>query len=133
MQAVTATDDGLLAVGNDLASTRAMVFRSNDGLAWDVVPDAASLDNFGLKIEMRDVAWDGARFVAGGHRLFGTQFPTGLLWLSSDGATWERANESSALSQGRISGVAVGGPGFVAVGTYGSPDFAIPTVWLSPP
>jgi hypothetical protein len=133
MRAVTTADGGLLAVGNDLASTRAMVFRSTDGLVWDVVPDAASLDNFGLKIEMRDVAWDGERFVAGGHRLFGTQFPTGLLWQSTDGSTWERANESSALSQGRISGVAAGGPGFVAVGTFGSPDFAIPTVWLSPP
>jgi hypothetical protein len=133
MRAVTAADAGFVAVGNDLASTRAMVFRSTDGRTWDVVPDAASLDNFGLKIEMRDVAWDGQRFIAGGHRLFGTQFPTGLLWLSSDGSTWERANESSALSQGRISGVAAGGPGFVAVGTYGSPDFAIPTVWLSPP
>jgi hypothetical protein len=122
-----------VAVGSDASSTRAMVWRSSDGRTWDVAPDAPSLDNFGLKIEMHDVAWDGARFLAGGHRLFGTQFPTGLLWVSTDGLTWDRANESAALSQGRISGVAAGGPGLVAVGTYGSPDFAIPTVWLSPP
>jgi hypothetical protein len=124
---------GFLAVGSDASSTRAMVWRSPDGRTWEVAPDAASLDNFGLKIEMDDVAWDGTRFLAGGHRLFGTQFPTGLLWVSSDGLSWERANESAALSQGRISGVTAGGPGLVAVGTYGSPDFAIPTVWLSPP
>ena len=134
MHGVTAAPGvGLVAVGSDAASTRAMAWRSPDGRAWDVVPDAASLDNFGLKIEMEDVAWDGTRFLAGGHRLFGTQFPTALLWVSSDGLSWERANESAALSQGRISGVAAGGPGLVAVGTYGSPDFAIPTVWLSPP
>ena len=134
MRAVTSAPGvGFVAVGSDASSTRAMVWRSSDGRTWDVAPDAASLDNFGLKIEMHDVAWDGARFLAGGHRLFGTQFPTGLLWVSTDGLTWDRANESAALSQGRISGVTAGGPGLVAVGTYGSPDFAIPTVWLSPP
>jgi hypothetical protein len=134
MRAVTAAPGvGLVAVGNNAVSSQAMSWRSPDGRAWEVAPDAPSLDNFGLKIEMRDVAWDGQRFLAGGHRLFGTQFPTGLLWISTDGLVWERATESAALSQGRITGVVAGGPGLVAVGTFGSPDFAIPTVWLSPP
>lgn len=124
---------GFVAVGSDPDATRAMTWRSADGLTWEVAPDAASLDNFGLKIEMRDVAWDGTRLVAAGHRLFGQQFPTGVLWVSEDGWTWERAVESAALSQGKVFGVTAGGPGLVAVGTYGSPDFAIPTVWLSPP
>ena len=117
MRAVTATDDGLLAVGNDLASMRAMVFRSNDGLAWDVVPDAASLDNFGLKIEMRDVAWDGAAIRRGRPPALRDAVPDRAAVAVERRATWERANESSALSQGRISGVPPGGPGFVAVGT----------------
>ena len=47
--------------------------------------------------------------------------------------TWDRATESAALSQGKIDGVTAVGGGFAAVGTFGAPDAAIPTVWLSPP
>jgi hypothetical protein len=124
---------GLVVVGNSADSTRAVVWRSTDGAAWTVAPDAPSLDDFGLGIEMHDVAWDGTRLVAVGHRLFGTQYPTGLAWVSTDALTWERANESAALSQGKIEGVTAVGGGFAAVGTFGAPDAAIPTVWLSPP
>ena len=46
---------------------------------------------------------------------------------------WDRATESAALSQGKIEGVAAVPGGFAAVGTFGAPDAAIPTVWLSPP
>lgn len=134
MRGVTAAGGhGFVAVGSDADSVRAVTWRSPDGSAWEVAPDSASLDNFELKIEMRDVAWDGTRFVAAGHRLFGQQFPTGVLWVSEDGWSWVRAVESAALSQGKVFAVTPGGPGFVAVGSFGSPDFAIPTVWLSPP
>ena len=51
--------------------------------SWTVAPDAPSLGNFGLGIEMHDVAWDGTRLVAVGHRLFGTQYPTGVVWVST--------------------------------------------------
>jgi hypothetical protein len=98
-----------------------------------VAPDAPSLGNFGLGIEMHDVAWDGTRLVAAGHRLFGTQYPTGLVWVSTDGLAWDRATESAVLSQGKIDGVTAVAGGFAAVGTFGAPDAAIPTVWLSPP
>ena len=124
---------GLVAVGNSADSTRAVVWTSTDGTEWTVAPDAPSLDNFGLGIEMHDVAWDGTRLVAVGHRLFGTQYPTGLVWVSTDGLAWDRATESAALSQGKIDGVTAVGGGFAAVGTFGAPDAAIPTVWLSPP
>ena len=122
-----------MAVGNSADSTRAVAWRSADGTDWTVAPDAPSLGNFGLGVEMHDVAWDGTRLVATGHRLFGTQYPTGVVWVSTDGMTWERATESAALSQGRIEGVAAVPGGFAAVGTFGAPDAAIPTVWLSPP
>ena len=124
---------GLVAVGNSADSTRAVAWRSADGTDWTVAPDAPSLGNFGLGVEMHDVAWDGTRLVAAGHRLFGTQYPTGVVWVSTDGMTWDRATESAALSQGRIEGVAAVPGGFAAVGTFGAPDAAIPTVWLSPP
>ncbi len=107
MNAVTAGDDGFVAVGSSVAADRAAAWRSADGLTWTASEDALALDNFGLKIEMRDVAWTGSTYLAGGHFLFG--------------------------SQGKIQGVAAGGPGLLAVGSYGSPDFSIPTVWISPP
>ena len=111
----------------------AVAWRSADGVDWTMAPDAPSLGNFGLGIEMHDVAWDGTRLVAVGHRLFGTQYPTGVVWVSTDGIAWDRATESAALSQGKIEGVAAVPGGFAAVGTFGAPDAAIPTVWLSPP
>jgi hypothetical protein len=132
MSAVTVTPSGLVAVGYDLASTRAVVWRSPDGTSWTPVPDAPALGNFGLKIEMHDVAWTPAGLVAGGHYLFGTQFPAAAVWTSADGLAWTRVPDVAAFSQGKVQGVTAGGPGMVAVGNYGSPDFSIPTVWVSP-
>ena len=77
--------------------------------------------------------WTGSGYLAGGHFLFGTQYPSGAIWTSDDGLRWSRAPDVPALSQGKIQGVAAGGPGLVAVGSFGSPDFSIPTVWISPP
>ena len=132
MSALTVTPTGLVAVGSNLASTKAVVWRSPDGVSWTQVPDAAALDNFGLKIEMRDVAWTPAGLVAGGHYLFGTQFPAAAVWTSPNGLDWTRAPDVAAFSQGKVQGVTAGGPGMVAVGDFGSPDFSIPTIWVSP-
>ena len=132
MRAVVAGPSGLVAVGSDVGSSRAVVWTSPDGRAWTPVPDAPAFDNFGLKIEMRDVASTPAGFVAVGHYLFGTQYPAGAIWISPDGTSWSRVPDVAAFSQGRIGGVAAGGPGVVAVGNYGSPDFSIPTVWVTP-
>lgn len=133
MHSVAGGPDRLVAVGSDVASTRAITWESADGSAWTQAPDDASLDNFGLKIEMRDVSWAGAGFLAGGHYLFGTQFPSAAIWTSDDGRRWVRATAVPDFGQGRIQGVSAGGPGLVAVGSFGSPDFSIPTVWISPP
>lgn len=133
MNSVAAGSDMLVAVGSDLAAVRAVTWESADGLTWTQAPDAAALDNFGLKIEIRDVSKTGSGYVAGGHYLFGTQFPSAAVWTSDDGRSWTRAADVPAFSQGKIQGVAAGGPGLVAVGSFGSPDFSIPTVWVSPP
>ncbi|MGH2406987.1 MAG: WD40/YVTN/BNR-like repeat-containing protein [Candidatus Limnocylindrales bacterium] len=123
---------GLVAVGSDPDDRKAMVWTSTDGVAWTRVPDAPALVNHGLKIRMQDVAKVGAELIAGGHLLFGTQYPSGAIWHSTDGVSWERAPDTAALGDGEIGGVVAGGPGAVAVGAVGSPDFFIPTVWLSP-
>lgn len=128
-----AADLGWVAVGSNLQASRAMAWRSSDGSSWQAAPATPALDNYGLKIEMRDVAWTGTQLVAGGHRLFGQQFSTADVWLSSDGLTWTRAHEGAAFSQGRITAVCIGGRGLVAVGNFGAPDFSVPTVWESPP
>jgi hypothetical protein len=134
MNAVTAAGaDGFVAVGTDVRSVRAVSWTSADGDSWEQAPDAPALDNFGLKVEMRDVTTADVGFVAGGHVLFGTQFPAAALWTSDDGVTWTRALDSPALSDGRVEGVVAARPQLVAVGSIGSPDFSIPTVWLSPP
>nr|MBA2700577.1 exo-alpha-sialidase [Chloroflexota bacterium] len=131
INAITAGPDGLVAVGSDLVSKRAVAWRSIDGRAWEQAPDAPSLDNFGLKIEMRDVASTGTGYLAGGHLLFGTQYPSAVTWTSHDGRRWTRAEDVPAFSQGKIQAVLAGGPGLVAAGSFGSPDFSIPTVWVS--
>jgi hypothetical protein len=133
MNAVAAGRDAFVGVGSDVGAVRAIAWRSTDGLAWTQAPDDPGLDNFGLKIEMRDVTWTGSGYLAGGHFLFGTQYPSGAIWTSDDGLRWTRAPDVPALSQGKVQGVAAGGPGLVAVGSYGAPDFSIPTVWISPP
>jgi hypothetical protein len=132
MNSVTAGPQGIVAVGSDIGSQRAVAWHSDDGVTWTEAPDAPSLENHGLRIEMRAVAWTPAGYVAGGHLLFGTQYPTAVVWTSPDGLVWTRANEPPSFSQGKIQGIAAGGPGVVAVGSFGSPDFSIPTVWVSP-
>ena len=132
MHSVAAGAKGLLAVGADLAGHRALVWSSGDGLAWTLSPDATSLDNFGLQIEMRDVVRLDDQDIAVGHLVFGTQYPTGLVWQSTDGTTWTRAPAAAILEQVKFAGVA-GGPGWaIAVGDYGGPDAVIPTILLSP-
>lgn len=130
---VTHGSDGFLAVGTNLAGTKAVVWRSPDGISWRAAPDADALDNYGLQIEMRDVAAVGDGYVAVGHLLFGTQFPSGVIWWSTDGVSWTRAPDAPMFQQARILAVVGSRASAVAVGTFGSPDFAIPTIWISPP
>jgi hypothetical protein len=132
MNSVTAGPGGIVAVGSDIDAKHAVAWHSADGLTWTQAPEATSLENHGLRIEMRSVAWTAAGYVAGGHLLFGTQYPAAVVWTSLDGLAWSRANEPASFSQGKIQGIAAGGPGVVAVGSFGSPDFSIPTVWVSP-
>jgi hypothetical protein len=101
-------------------------------VTWTRAPDAPALENFGLKIRMSDVARVDDQLIAGGHILFGTQYPSAAIWHSTDGVSWDRAPDTPALGDGEIAGVVAGGPGAVAVGAVGSPDFFIPTAWLSP-
>jgi hypothetical protein len=132
MHAVSASSAGLLGVGTDVEGHRAMVWSSPDGLSWTVAPDATSLDNYGLQIEMRDVVRLQDRDIAVGHLVFGTQYPTGLVWQSSDAVTWERAPTAAVLEQVKFASVIGGVDWAIAVGDWGGPDAVIPTILVSP-
>jgi hypothetical protein len=132
MHAVAASGRGLLAVGADLTGHRALVWSSRDGLAWTLAPDATALDNYGLQIEMRDVVRLETGDIAVGHLVFGTQYPTGLVWQSTDGTTWTRAPAAAVLEQVKFAAVTGGRGWAIAVGDIGGPDAVIPSILLSP-
>jgi hypothetical protein len=132
MHAVSASAERLVAVGTDVAGHRAMAWSSDDGLDWSVAPDAPSLDNYGLQIEMRDVAHFDDRDVAVGHLVLGTQYPTGLVWQSKDGSSWERVPNAPVLEQVKFAGVIGDSDRAIAVGDWGGPDAVVPTILVSP-
>ncbi len=126
--------DGFVAVGADLENKKAIVWRSTaDGRTWTRAPDAPSLDNYGLPIELRDVTLAGSTYIGVGHLLFGTQYSSGVIWSSPDGETWTRAPDSPMFQQAKVVAVVGDARRAVAVGSYGAPDFFIPTIWVSPP
>jgi hypothetical protein len=132
LRGVTAFGNGIVAVGSTDDDRAARSWVSEDGRSWTPSPADPAIDNHGLKILMRDVAVVDGQLIAGGHMLIGTQYSSAMLWRSTDGLRWERARDVPAFAGGIVEGLASGGPGVVAVGSYGAPDLFIPTVWLSP-
>jgi hypothetical protein len=129
--AVTAAPfGGLVAVGSDIGRREAIAWTSSDGHAWVRAPSEASRQYAGF-IWMTDVTAIGAQVLAVGE-FQGLQRGTATSWLSKDGLHWQRANRAPVQEQGEFYAVAPGGPGVIAVGSYGAPDSYVPTVWVSP-
>ena len=84
VQAIVATPDGFVAVGNACCPDGAAVWRSADGFVWERVPDAEALAG----ASMSDV-------VSGDDGLLAVGCPAtlecsgGRVWRSTDGTTWE--------------------------------------------
>jgi hypothetical protein len=134
MHGVSPALDGFIAVGADRDNKTAVVWRSSaDGRTWTRTADSPSLVNFGLPIEMRDVTSAGSTYIAVGHLLFGTQYSSGVIWSSTDGATWTRSPDAPMFQQAKVVSVVGDARRAVSVGFYGAPDFFIPTIWFSPP
>jgi len=133
MNGVAAGPSGLVAVGNDLDSISGLSWSSSDGETWSTAAADPSMDNGGSRIQVEAIVWTGAQYVAGGHRNFGTQRGTVVIWTSPDGRAWARAPETVALGEGKLFGLAAGTDRLVAVGSVGAPDYYLPTVWISPP
>jgi hypothetical protein len=122
---------GWVAVGSDPDEREARVWRSQDGTTWSLSPREDSRVYHGEKIRMTDVTAVHGGLLAVGNYV-GVQFGTATSWISPDGVAWRRAADYAALGQGEMLAVTRGGPGLVAVGSFGAPDNYIPTVWLTP-
>ncbi len=75
--------------------------------------------------------WKGG-FVAGGYK--GNEFfsADAALWISADGMSWQKSNDSPSFRDARVWGVAAGPAGLVAVGQTGATDTPGPAVvWTS--
>jgi hypothetical protein len=119
-----------LAAEGELGPAHAAAWTSSDGIDWTRATDSDDLD-VGLCIDtgeepdcggMLDVVSTPTGFVAVGHTrngIPGQDRPAA--WTSPDGLTWTSALYGLDFD-GRLSAVAAGGPGIVAVGTLCQPD-----------
>ena len=129
MSSVTVGGPGLVAVGG--IDQRAAVWTSPDGIEWSRVPHDNEV--FGGEVGpssggsfMSDVTAGGPGLVA-----VGQSEPNAAVWTSRDGIAWSRVPHDDVVFGGEVgpifggaqmNSVTVGGPGFVAVGSDGSPD-----------
>ncbi len=117
IEAVVAGGPGLIAVGlvapvSGQSWGEGAVWVSEDGRAWDRVPDENGV--FGGGYAIFDIARTRDGFVAVGAAHDGGQ-TSGAVWLSSDGLSWSRV-ESPSFSGTIMHAVTAGDPGLVAVG-----------------
>jgi hypothetical protein len=120
----------LVVVGSDLDEREALAWHSTDGSTWQAAPREDSRLYNGEKIRMTDVMAVRGGLLAVGNYV-GVQYGTATSWISRDGLAWRRAADYAALGQGEMLAVGRGGPGLVAVGSFGAPDNYIPTIWLT--
>lgn len=149
MTTVTITPDGLLATGTLGEPSRAVVWRSVDGLEWTLVSSVTDYERPTIRATASAVAvTDGRLTMVGSGQLDTTRFPPlslAQVWASDDGgATWSQARRSSTSLAtegpdapwhvGWMTDVISSADGFVAVGFV--PHLPLPgpfyrqAVWL---
>jgi hypothetical protein len=128
---VPAPFGGLVAVGSEVDRGSAVAWTSPDARAWTRAPNEPSREHSGGYAWMTDVVAIGELVIAVGD-IQGLQRGTAMSWISRDGLTWERSRRSPVQEQGEFYAIAAGGPGAVAVGSFGAPDSYVPIVWLTP-
>ena len=127
---VTTPAGGLVAVGSDLDRHEAFVWTSSDGRHWTKAPGEPSRQHPAY-IWMTDVTAIGDSLIAVGDFQSG-QRGTATSWVSRDGIHWDRARTAPVQEQVELYAVTPGGPGAIAVGSFGAPDSYVPTIFLSP-
>lgn len=134
--AMTGGGPGLVAVGSDFGGTdsNAAVWISPDGLAWSRVPhDEAVFGGPGSQ-SMAAVVAGGPGVVAVGSDDAGGDRDAAV-WTSPDGVVWSRVPHDEAVFGGaedqKMTSVAAGGPGLVAVGVDAPGGDWNVAVWVS--
>jgi hypothetical protein len=122
---------GLVAVGSDVARHEAVAWVSVDGRRWTRAPNEASREHSGGFAWMTDVVAIGDAVIGVGDYQ-GLQRGTAISWVSRDGLHWTQARSAPVQEQGEFYAIVPGGPGAIAVGSFGAPDSYVPTVWVSP-
>lgn len=149
MTSVTVTPDGLLATGTLGEPSRAVVWRSVDGLEWTLESSITDYERPTIRATASAVAiTDGRLTMVGSGQLDTTRFPPlslAQVWVSDDGgATWAQARRpSTSLATegpdapwhvGWMTDVISSADGFVAVGFVPHLPFPGPfyrqAVWL---
>jgi len=128
---VAAPFGGLVAVGSDLDRREAVAWTSPDGRSWTRAPSEASRAHPGNYVWMTDVVAIGDSVIGIGEYQ-GLQRGTATSWVSRDGIRWVQARTAPVQEQGEFYAITAGGPGVIAVGSFGAPDSYVPTIWLSP-
>ncbi len=128
---VPAPFGGLVAVGSDVARHEAAAWISPDGRTWTRAPNEPSREHSGGFAWMTDVTAIGDELIGVGDYQ-GLQRGTAISWVSGDGLHWTQARSAPVQEQGEFYAITPGGPGAIAVGSFGAPDSYVPTIWLSP-
>jgi hypothetical protein len=122
---------GVVAVGSDIGRHNAVAWTSPDGRHWTRAPDESSRQHPGGFAWMTDVVAIDDSVVAIGASQSG-QRGTATSWVSRDGSHWVQANIAPVQEQGEFYAIAPGGPGAIAVGSFGAPDSYVPRIWITP-
>ena len=128
---VPAPFGGLVAVGSDVGRREAVAWTSPDGRRWTRAPNEPSREHSGGFAWMTDVVAIGDTVIGIGDYQ-GLQRGTATSWVSRDGIHWEQARSAPVQEQGEFYAITPGGPGAIAVGSFGAPDSYVPGIWLSP-
>jgi anti-sigma factor RsiW len=106
--AIASSGRRLIAVGNAVVGgdSVATAWMSTDARHW-------SATTFQSSTGLQAVAVSPARIVVAGAGRSGGGLP---IWFSTDGSAWTEATQTTPYSWATVMGVALAGPGFVAVG-----------------
>jgi hypothetical protein len=142
VRSVVATASGFVAVGYEpmpgegaFGRHQGLVWRSVDGLSWDVTPDPA----FQLVIPEKIVVLGESLFVLGklsncpdiiDDECVDVPEAGWAIWRSTNGAAWERLPQLPSMQAGIVDDLVAGNDRLAAFGAVGEDD-SISTVWFS--